>query len=94
MHPDPYTLADTLEARADANDPLAPAEMRAMALAMRQIGDDLKRADEHLTGQMRDYYAALGQGHVVVSSRLDAGLIVINGGKSVAWDFSRENVAP
>lgn len=89
MHPDSYTIADTLEARADADDPLAPAEMHAMALAMRQIGDDLKRMSEGwdmLIEASRDLKGTVSRGWVPT---------VINGDKAaVAWDFSRENVAP
>jgi hypothetical protein len=72
-------LADTLEARIEANDPLSPAEWLGVVNTLRSIANDWRIAAEFMDGVAGDAWEA-AQGARVVSLR--PALAVIAGGLS------------
>ncbi len=71
------TLADTIEARLDADDPLAPAEQRAVANTIRSIVNDWRPVAELADGLVEDARLVARDARVV---SLRPGLAVIAGG--------------
>lgn len=70
-----HTIADTLEARADATDPLAPAELTALAATLRSIAREFRIADELLNEHVEQ------SRQIATDGRTLRGLTVIDGGR-------------
>ena len=73
------TLADTIEARLDADDPLAPAEQRAVANTIRSIVNDWRPVAEFADGVVEDARLAARVARVV---SLRPALALVNGGRA------------
>ena len=72
-------LADTLEARAEANDPLSPAELRGVANTLRSIVNDWRPVAEFADGMVEDARLAARVARVV---SLRPALALVNGGRA------------